>query len=258
MVIAIIAILAAILLPVLNKAKSKAWRATCLNNMHQLGLTWHVYTDDYNGRVALNGYGTERLPGSNRTWVVGDEHVVPQAYQVFTDPQYTISPRYALFGDYLQAAKVYKCPADRGTVNGGDLPRVRNYALNSYFGWTYPDYDNNNDPNYYSFYKVADLAGIDSSKIYTFMDTAPPNVCFAAFVVFMGNSGWFFHRPTIEHDYSGTMAFADGHVEAHKWLEQDTYTFARDGGAGDGHHFAFVNPNNRDLLWLQDHTTVKK
>ena len=37
-VIAIIAILAALLLPSLNKAREKGWNATCINNEKQLSL----------------------------------------------------------------------------------------------------------------------------------------------------------------------------------------------------------------------------
>ena len=54
MVIAIIAILAALLLPVLSTAKAKAHRIACLNNIRQLQLSWHLYADDYNGNLPLN------------------------------------------------------------------------------------------------------------------------------------------------------------------------------------------------------------
>jgi len=55
--IAIIAILAALILPVLTRSKASAWRAECASNLRQLGLASQLYWDDYGGRCFQWYYG---------------------------------------------------------------------------------------------------------------------------------------------------------------------------------------------------------
>ena len=53
-VIAIIAILAALLLPALAKAKLQGQRISCLNNLKEMSLARHMYTDDNRGKLILS------------------------------------------------------------------------------------------------------------------------------------------------------------------------------------------------------------
>ena len=58
-VIAIIAILMAILLPALNRAREQGRRAVCLNNLKQLTLAWIMYADENDDRI-VNGTNRDR------------------------------------------------------------------------------------------------------------------------------------------------------------------------------------------------------
>jgi prepilin-type N-terminal cleavage/methylation domain-containing protein/prepilin-type processing-associated H-X9-DG protein len=50
-VIAIIGILAAILIPVVGKARESAQRAQCVSNLRQIGTGIYLYADDHDGRM---------------------------------------------------------------------------------------------------------------------------------------------------------------------------------------------------------------
>src|SRR5687768_11522245 len=62
-VITIIAVLASLLLPAMNKAKQKAQGIQCLGNHRQLALAWKLYADDNDDRVPTSS--------GSKAWITG-------------------------------------------------------------------------------------------------------------------------------------------------------------------------------------------
>src|SRR6516164_4522358 len=73
-VIAIIGVLAALLLPVLARAKERARNATCLSNLRQWGVTWRLYADD-NADSFMTGTSVDWARGA---WVLSFTNGYPQ------------------------------------------------------------------------------------------------------------------------------------------------------------------------------------
>jgi type II secretory pathway pseudopilin PulG len=63
-IVAVVAILAALLLPVLGNARDKAKRAVCVNNLRQINLGLRMYSDDSSDKAPQTP-GTTNDPGLN-------------------------------------------------------------------------------------------------------------------------------------------------------------------------------------------------
>jgi len=101
-VIAIIGILAAILLPALARARESARRASCQNNLKQMGIIYKMYSGESKG---------ERYPRMmGLAYYFADGTGEPPGCNTQTEPEYAPNPM-DIYPEYLTDWNVVMCPS---------------------------------------------------------------------------------------------------------------------------------------------------
>ncbi len=257
-VIAIIAILAAMLLPALNKAKTKAQGIACLNNLKQMGTSWGMYALDNLDRIPPNNGNDQSgfIPGVTpfypHTWCAGwlEFNGTPDNTNVLYLMRSHIYPN-------LKSLAVWHCPADPSVAKFGPttLPRVRSMSMNC---WLNADGPWNGATQYKVMRRLSDFVNPSPAMTWVLIDERQESINDGYFVVTMNQQGagcYIVDFPACYHNGAGGLNFADGHSEIHKWRDGRTTPPARN---NFNLQLNIPSPNNQDIAWLQARSTGLK
>ncbi len=238
-VIAVIALLLALLIPVLRSARGQGQRAVCLSNLRQLTLVWTAYATEHDGKLVDGGpfgrhasgrpgetgyievkgwAGTAFLPRNSRHRAVLMEH-----------------PDKGALWPWIKDVDIYRCARGRpghaltyATVVSANGTRVEG---------TYIPYSGGRELNRLGkrvggtvlrLTRLTDIMSPGASERAIFMDYGQ----FPAgndFYVHYLLPRWRWHSaPPILHDGGMTLSMADGHAEYWKWKGRETLSFPRE------------------------------
>jgi len=195
-VIAIIAILAAVLFPVMTSAKEKAKQAQCSSNLKQIIMAMRMYCDDNDGFMPYNFCDVN----------------VPEPYDWSGRLSGSVwdTSRGSLFR-YVRNSAIFKCPSQNRSGN------ITTYSMPAHMTSIYSQY-----PNGRRRYKLEVMTAGRTSKIIILLEEKANN---DDYCVLNDSSDDF----SIIHLAGTNSGFADGHVAytSKAWLQaQEDALFA--------------------------------
>jgi prepilin-type processing-associated H-X9-DG protein/prepilin-type N-terminal cleavage/methylation domain-containing protein len=188
-VIAIIAILAAMLLPALNKARDKAKQIKCAASIKQIATGLRLYTDDYNDYIIP---ASMTVAGSGHYWV-----------QILTEDT-TYLPKNKPRWNYPSG--VFNCPSQTSNALGNKDIITDRYWNGSQIGLN----------THVAEKKLSKIR--HTSSTYLLAD----NGCNSIINMHPTYQPYIDGRPRARHNNAANFGFVDGHVESLK-----TWTLVR-------------------------------
>ena len=232
-VIAIIALLMAILIPTLQRAREQGQRAVCLSNLKQLGLAWIMYADDNDDKlVSSEAGGAWRSqfgePWVDVTWASG----WAQGGQLPENEQVKGIKAGALW-PYVRKVQLYKCPT-------GYQGELMTYAMMIA--------SNGRSVEGSPVFKKRMLVPQPTQRL-IFIDEglSSPD----AYSTRYSQPKWW-DQPITRHGDGTNFSCADGHAEYHKWKGIETIKHGREHvRTWMGDFTPMTEGGLEDLQWIQ-------
>ena len=258
-VIAIIALLLAILMPSLTKAKEIAASVVCLNNQKTLALAFHAASDDNNGNSVNTIFGLSNGWVSNPQTSDGSGVSVKNATHEDRINGIIAGELYSYVGDY----KSFHCRGDKrwrkGTSRGSDpqkKPYV-SYALPDGIGVDIDNKDGDRDDEKWVV-RINPMKIKNPCESYIFLEDgydgqAPVNYgwTFDLSMSMTNRGGWEWHDPMGAYHTGGcTFSLFDGHAEKYKWRDSRTVPYFTDRKSSST---SKSQPDNQDIAYMLRH-----
>ena len=222
-VISIIAVLMAILMPTLHRAKEQGERAACLNNLKNLQLAWMIYADDNDDKIVCGDSGEYGLRKGQVYWVQKDWEAgmtVVQKIQAIRDG--------GLY-PYTKTEKVYRCPQ-------GVKGETRTYSIA----------DSMNCKEWDTRRKMVTKKSLikDATNRIVFLDDGGRGFAhMGGWTTYAIEEKWW-DPPPVRHGDGTNFSFVDGHIDYHKWEDLRTIEFGKRGQASSS-----TQAGNVDIRW---------
>ena len=269
-VIASVGVIAVMLLPALAGTRQNAQVIGCLANQQRLLAAWIMYARDNNDVLVPNrGLGGQSSsvvnpqtnpdlqPGGQfAQWCPGNMQTAIVALY------YDKWIKAGLLYPYINSLSVYRCPADRNFVPRSigpsyRKPALRTYSMNSWVqSMDAPGYNTaawNGITGYVIYTKLSNMIRPGPAKTWVFMEESPIGIDDAYFAVDPRETTTWYNLPGVLHGNASVLAFADGHLDAHRWTDGNMIHGTGANASGDN---VPAYPNSQDLSWFLSITTV--
>lgn len=234
-VIAIIALLLAIMMPALKKAKGLAQMTAGMTNQKNLMIAWRTYNSDNNGEMVGGNTESRNLNGkpvsaNSPDWVKAPLIKTASGLIHSFGSEFVETPleneingiREGLLFPYIEDEDVYRCPADnRLKLKGLAQPAsFRSYSIVATM--------NGEEYSFVKPYRVTKEAQIsNASSKFVFMDDFDKRSFNMGSWIFNPETNLFYDAVAVWHPKKCNYSYADGHVEGRKWKDLRTHKYAR-------------------------------
>ena len=248
---AVVALLGLLLLPVFGDSERNSRAAVCSINIKRLIGGWSAFPADHADALPFNA----NAPIGQSDWCGSSFMDLTQSNP--NNWNHALYTKRGQLWPYVLDTSAFSCPDDptrarasSGPDTGRYVPRIRSYSMNTWIGGTAW-----NGPAWTLYTNLAQVTAAGPDQLWVLIGERPDSINDGLFIVDM--TGYLTSPtqyrmvdfPAYYHGRGAMVGFADGRAQVRIWRDIRTVPA--------GPILNSPQPNNLDILWLQERSTRK-